>query len=318
MFLESFKITSSAVGQIFILAALGYFLVKRNILSDAGLDALNRLTIEFAMPVLIFCQLLENFSFRLYPNWWIFPLISIAVTLAGLFVAFLFFGLIKGEQHKIQFLSVVTFQNAGYLPLALLAALLPKDKLDTIFIYLFLFLLGFNLIIWSVGAYMLTFTRAKKFDLATFFSPIVIATIASLIFVFLGLNKFIPQVIFKPLFMFGNCTLPLAMLVVGGNLAQLKLAHIHKKDLFYIILAKMIILPALGLFFAIKFKLPELVGLLILIQLAMPAATSLSLIARQYKKEDLLVSQGIFYSHIASIVTIPLFLSLYYMWVVRL
>jgi len=51
---------------------------------------------------------------------------------------------------------------------------------------------------------------------------------------------------------------------------------------------------------------------LILMQLAMPSATSLSVIVRHYKKEDLLISQGVFFSHILSVITIPLFLSLYF------
>jgi len=46
--------------------------------------------------------------------------------------------------------------------------------------------------------------------------------------------------------------------------------------------------------------------------LAMPPATSLSVVTANYKKEDLLISQGIFIGHIVSIFTIPLFLSLYF------
>jgi predicted permease len=79
------------------------------------------------------------------------------------------------------------------------------------------------------------------------------------------------------------------------------------------VLAKLIILPVLGLWLIVKFKLPELIGLLIIMQLAVPPATSLSVITRHYKKEDLLISQGVFFGHLLSIITLPLFLSLYFM-----
>ncbi len=312
MFLESFKITGLAVAQIFLLAALGYFLIKKNMLGSEGLNALSRLVIEVTLPLMIFCQLIKDFSFTLYSNWWIFPLISIAITIAGLIVGFVFIGFIRGDQHRLQFLSLIAFQNSGYLALALVAALLPSDKLDSMFTYIFLFLLGFNLVMWSLGVYILSFTRAKKFELGSLFSPPVIATLVSLILIFFGLNKFIPQGMLKPLRMVGDCTLPLAMLVVGGNLASIHLGHIDKKAMSLMILAKLIILPVLGLWLVIKFKFPELVGLLILMQLAVPSATSLSLIITHYKKEDLLISQGIFLSHIVSLVTLPLFLSLYF------
>lgn len=312
MCLESFKITILAVTQIFILGALGYFLVKKDILGDAGLDSISRLTIDITLPVLIFCQLIKDFSFSLYPNWWIFPLISIAITLLGLGVGGLFSGFIRGEQSKLQFLSLVTFQNSGYLPLALLAALLPADKINPVLIYLFLLLLGFNIVMFSLGVYMLAFSKAKKFELGSLFNPPVVATLISLILVLFGLNKVVPEVIFKPLKLIGDCTLPLAMLVVGGNLAQIHLGHINKRAIFLMTLAKLVILPLLGLILIIKFNLSYSIGLLILIELAAPPATTLSVIIRHYKKEDLLISQGIFFGHIISMITIPLFLSLYF------
>jgi predicted permease len=184
--------------------------------------------------------------------------------------------------------------------------------MDSMFIYLFLFLLGFNLVVWSFGVYMLSFHERKKFEMGSLFSPPVIATLLSLAVIFLNGQKFIPEAVLKPLRMVGDCTLPLAMLVVGGSLAAIHLKHVNKKAIFLMVLAKLIILPALGLWLIIKLRLPELMGLLILMELAVPPATSLSVITRQYKKEDFLISQGIFFGHIFSLITLPLFLGLYF------
>lgn len=309
---ESFKITGIAVVQIFLLGAIGYFLIKKEILTSIGVDILSRLIVEVTLPILIFCQLIKDFRFNLYPNWWIFPVLSILITLIGLSIGYLFAGLIKGYQHKQQFLSLIAFQNAGYLPLALTATLLTEDKSNTMFIYLFLFLLGFNLLVWSLGVYMLSSQENKRFELGSLFSPPVIAVSFTLIIIFLGLNKFIPQATLKPLRMIGDCTLPLAMLVTGGSLGLIQLKQINKKTMGLMLLAKLIILPALGLWILIKFKLPELIGLLIIIELAVPPATSLSVITRHYKKEDLLISHGVFVGHLASIISLPVFLSLYF------
>ena len=311
MFLESFKITGLAIFEIFLLGAIGYFLVKKNILGAEGLNALSRLVIEITLPVMIFVQLIKGFTFHLYPNWWIFPLISIAITVIGLVIGEIFTVFIKGSQHKLQFLSLVAFQNSGYLPLALIAALLPKAQQEPMFIYLFLFLLGFNLVIWSFGVYMLSFHQNKKFELGSLFSPPVIATILSLFFIFLGLNRFLPGSLLKPLGLVGDCTLPLAMFVVGGNLAEIQLKHVDIKAVALVTIIKLI-LPLLGLALIMKLKIDFLIGLLIMMQLAMPPATSLSVILRHYKKEDLLISQGIFFGHIISILLIPVFLSLYF------
>lgn len=312
MFLETFKITSLAVFQIFLLGAIGFFLAKKDILGEAGLNILSRLVVEITLPLLIFCQLIKDFRFDLYPNWWMFPLASVAITILGFLIGYIFTGFIKGPLHKMQFLSLVSFQNSGYLPIALIAALLPKYQANTMFIYLFMFLLGFNLIVWSLGVYMLSFHENKKFEMGSLFSPPVIATLVSLLVVFLNLNMFIPNAILRPLRLVGDCTLPLAMFIVGGSLAFIKLKHIDKKAIFFVLLVKLIILPVLGLLFILRFNLPELIGLLIIMELAVPPATSLSVITRHYKKEDLLISQGVLFGHLLSLITLPVFLSLYY------
>jgi predicted permease len=311
MFLEQFKITGLAMAQIFILGGLGYVLVNKKMLSHEGLDALSRLVIQIIFPALIFAQMLKNFKFNLYPNWWIFPLVSLVITVAGLILGWLLLKFLRLKTHKLQFLSLVAFQNSGYLPLAMAAAIFTGQQASDIFIFIFLFLLGFDLVAWSLGIYMLTYEKQVKFKLRSVFSPPVIANLTSLVLIALGLNKFIPDVLFKPLSMVGNCTLPLAMLVVGGNVALVQLKDIDRKTTFIFLLGKLIILPAIGLVIVLKLALPYLLGFLIVMQLAMPSATSLSVIIRRFNKEDALISQGIFFSHIVSLFTIPLFLSLY-------
>ncbi|HTZ11470.1 MAG TPA: AEC family transporter [Candidatus Margulisiibacteriota bacterium] len=312
-FLQSMRVTGLAVLQILLLGAIGYLLVKKNILKDEGLDALSRLAIDVTLPVLIFCQLVRDFSFQQYATWWLFPLLSIAISIAGFVAGCIFVGFLKGEQRKVQFLSLVSFQNSGYLPLVLIAGLLPLEKVGTMFIYLFLFLTGFNLLMFSAGVHLLTFHKERRFEWESLFSPPVVATIAGLAVVFFGLGQFVPQTVLKPLRMLGDCTLPLAMLVVGASLAQIKLKQVNLKAMALMVAAKMIILPLLGLWLVLSLKLPQLLGLLIVIQLAMPPATTLSLIIRHYNKEDLLISQGIFIGHIVGLFSVPLILSLYFM-----
>ena len=311
MFLEYFKMTGVAIAQIFFLGAVGYFLVKRNILSAEGLSALSRIVIQVILPALIFSQLIRKFTFTLYPQWWIFPLISLMITVLSLGLAMIFGGVVKKPAFKEQFFSLIVFQNSGYLPLALVAAIFSGEQLSTMFIYIFLFLLGFDLVMWSLGIYMLTRKSEQKFKLSSIFSAPVIANLGSLLIIFLGLNKFISHAGLLPFEMIGNCTLPLAMFIVGGNIALIRLEHIHKREVFWIVLSKLVILPAVGLCLVLFLKLPELLGFLIVMQCAMPSATSLSVIISHYKKEDSLISQGIFFSHIISLLTIPLFLSLY-------
>jgi hypothetical protein len=190
---------------------------------------------------------------------------------------------------------------------------LPAAKADIMFIYLFLFLVAFNLVMFSVGVYFLTFSKGKKFDWWSLLNPPVVSTFIGLAAAAFGLNRFIPETVIKPLQMTGDCTLPLATFIVGGNLAAIHLGKLHLKPVILMAAAKLIILPLIGLILVCRFHPPELLGLLIIMQLAMPPATNLSVLITQYKRQDVLVSEGIFYCHVLSIVTIPVFLSLYFM-----
>jgi predicted permease len=312
MFLKSFGLVSEAVGQIFILGAIGFFLVKKNILTRQGIDLISRLVIQITLPAMIFSRLIQGFNFSLEPAWWIFPLMSLAITLLGLVVGYVFVNFIKKGEQRRQFLSLVAFQNSGWIPLALVAALFSPQNSNLMFIYIFLFLLGFNLVMWSLGVYFLSYHRNKRFELGSLFSPPVLATLFTMALVGLGANKFIPELILRPLRMVGDSTLPLAMFVVGGNLGLIRINRIEFKPISLLILAKLFILPLLGLLFIRALSLPYLFGLLLMMQLAMPSATSTSLIIARYNREDLLISQGILITHLVSLVTIPLFLSL--MW----
>ena len=155
--LSAFKVTASAMLQIFILGFSGYLLAKKNIISLDNLKFLTKLVINLFFPCYVFIKLISNFSFGAFTNWWIFPLLSLLVTLVGFIVAKIFLKMDSSlGAFKREFISLVTFQNAGYLPLILVVLLLPAFRREQMLVYVFLFLLGFNTTMWSFGVFYLT------------------------------------------------------------------------------------------------------------------------------------------------------------------
>ena len=302
--------------QIFCLGLVGFVLVRRKVFSKEGLTGLTNLLIEVLLPSLMFWQIVTKFNFGIYSNWWLFPLASLIITIFGLAMGYVFSASSKDKILRKEFVSLIAFQNSGYLPLTLLGWIVPKEQVSTALIYLFLFLMGFNLVIWSWGVYFLSSHKSRYFSFPSLFSPPVIATLLGLICVALKINSIIPEFVLSPLNMLGQCSFPLAIIVVGASLADLyvnkpvNIALIGK-----LVLAKLIILPLCGLALVSYVRLPYLIGLLFVLELAVPSATSLAVIVRKYTKEESIISQGVFVTHIASIVTLPLVLSLFN-WIV--
>ncbi len=307
---------AEAMLQIFFLGAIGFILVRKKVISGEGVTGLTKLLIEVVFPALIFWQIVTKFEFRQFPRWWMISLLSIGITALGIGIGYILGYSIKDKQEKREFMCLVGFQNAGYLPLTLLGWIVPQEQLSTMLIYLFLFLLGFNLVIWSWGVFFLSDHKAKRFSMGSLFSPPVIATLAGFICVIFKINQVIPDFILSPLGMLGNCSFPLAVIVVGASLADLYVGRsIATGQMFRLVLAKLIIMPLIGLAVIMYVRLPYLIGLLLVLQLAVPSATTLAIVARRYGQKEKLISQGVFITHIVSLATLAVFLTLFN-WIV--
>ncbi|MDD4909504.1 MAG: AEC family transporter [Candidatus Omnitrophica bacterium] len=313
MFIASFNSVFAACFQVFVLGFLGYICFKRRLVDDNGLNFISKLTIEVTLPLLIFTSILRNFSFSAFNLWWLLPLIGVAVSVCGFFVSLPFSPFFKAGQERRQYMALIGFQNAGYLMIMFISSYFSGADKENMLILLFLFLLGFNLLVWSFGVSFLTGRSLRSFELGSLFSPPVIAALSGLLAVLLGLNRYLPGPLIQPFKMLGDCTSPLALFMIGGNLARVRPKDLNPKLISLASLGKLVILPFIALILVVNLNLPRLLGLLILLEAAMPPAVSSSVILRHYKKEDIFVSQGIFFGHILSVLTVPLFLSLYFM-----
>jgi len=315
MFIEAFRTTYVAILELVFLGAIGFYIVKRNFVSDEGLRVLSGLVIGLFLPCFMFSEIIRRFAFDLYPDWWILPLYSFLITFVGYACGALVLAADKTlKKNAGEFLSITAFQNSGYLPLPLVAALLPQSMADQMYILIFLFLIGFNMTIFSFGVMILTPKgREQRFDYRHMFNAPVVATLLALILVFFNLNKLIPVFVIRPVDILGRCAVPLSILVVGGNLAALKMNQgVDIRSLSLALLIKLIILPLIFLGFVLAAGLDPMIGLLLILQAAMPPAALLSVISKNHNQGGKLINQSIFYGHILSILTIPLYLALFW------
>ncbi|MDO8675830.1 MAG: AEC family transporter [Candidatus Omnitrophota bacterium] len=307
----SFQTAAGAVLQVFLMGLVGYVLTKRGVLDQNGLKLLSRLNIQVFFPLFVFYQFISHFDFKAIPFWWVFPLISFGITLTGLGVASLLLAFRKSPV-KNEFKAVIALHNAGHIPLLLAATLPLGSQSPVLYIYIILSLIGFDLSLWSLGVWLLTRKAGSGVDFRNLVNPPLTAMAFGLVLVFLGWNTAIPELITKPVHILGDCALPLIMVTIGGNLAMTRLNRDNAFDLTRVCAAKLIIMPALALLAVSVLRPDPLIGLLIIIQSAVPSAMTLSIIGRHYdiKNQDF-VNQAIFFTHLACIITLPVALALY-------
>jgi len=191
----------------------------------------------------------------------------------------------------------MTIGNTGYLgyPVALFAfgiAGLSRAVVYDMIGSLFLF---------SLGIYIIH----RKNEIKEIFKiPLIYAVVIGLVFNLLKIP--IPEIIFKPIEMIGMITIPLALLVLGYQLTEIKINSAKiafLASLFRIIggfLAAMLIINI--------FSITGLVKNIVLIQAAMPSAVMTMILTAKYKRDASLVASIVLITTVLSIFTIPLIL----------
>ena len=301
-----------AVIKLSLVALLGFYLYRRSLIKEESLRFLTLFVINFTFPFLIFSHLIENSQIVLTHSLVVFVAISVSIFLLGYALGFIG-SFRRGHKFKKEFISVVSFQNGGYLPINIAFFLFPPGMREKFFVFTFLYLLGFNIIMWSVGSSFIFKREGERFKLKSLFIPPITSTIVSLLLVYTHMAKFIPSLIISPMKMVGETSFVLSAVILGCWLAKIELKGFSRR-LFLVSEAaifKLIILPLIFLLGVISFKIFSLLGLFMVLQAAMPTAVSLPIVANLRGADSEFVSQGVFLTHILSIFTIPLWLGLY-------
>ncbi len=301
-----------AILQIFLMGLAGFLFVKRKFIDDAGLSLLARLMIFFFWPCYVFYHLMTDFHLETYPNWWMFPLLSLGVTLLGMMVGRVTLFFFPGIKQRKEYVSLVTFQNSGYLPLMLVTAMLSGPEAQRMTVLILMFLIGFDATMWTLGVWLLYARHRGGWDLKMLLNPPFLAIVGTTFVVLIGGQHWVPQFILKAARPFSECALPVALLTVGGNLALLKIAAANQRAVLGAVFVKLILLPLAGLLLIMLFKLDFWVGLLVMLETIVPSAVSLSILARYYEGVDEhFINQALLLSHVFCLATIPVFLSCY-------
>lgn len=232
--------------------------------------------------------------------------LTIALAAVGIIItlSFLVFIILKiKKSKKVGLYLPMTIGNTGYLgyPVALLAfgvAGLSRAVVFDMMNSLFLF---------SFGIYII---HRKNEIKEAFKLPLIYAVVIGLLF---NLSKIkTPEIIFKPIEMIGSITIPLALLILGYKLTQIRISE--TKTAFLASLFRITGGFLTALIIIKLFSITALAKNIILIQAAMPSAVMSMILCQKYRKDSSLVASVVLISTLLSIITIPLilwFLSIY-------
>jgi predicted permease len=291
---------------VFLVMAAGFWLRRAGRMTPEGDSTLLTLTISFTYPCYILRALVDNPALREPGN--VLPpiLCGAGFVLAGLLLGWLagpLCGLRKGSGRRT-FALACSVQNYGYLPIPIMEVLFPAGEWKGV---LFVFTLGIELTIWSVGVMILSGDWRRGLRQAM--NPVTLAVVAGVGLNALHLDTWFPVWALHFLSMAGECAIPLGLLVSGAMLADLlrqpgSLAD--WKTLTGAVSLRLAVLPALILATAHWLPLTSPLRQVLAIQAAMPAAVFPLIMARRYGGHELTAVRVLVFTTVVSFFTIPL------------
>jgi len=313
-FITTAVTTLLAILKIFLVIFLAGFLVRRGFLTDAMVTALTKATIILFLPCLIIDKIIANLSPADFPLWWTLPLASILMALTGLALASIVF--FPDLATKRSMLAVASMQNAGYLILPIGAALYPA-QFDQFALYVSLFILGFNPILWSVGKLLATDGAPRQTGWRGLLNPPLVSCLAAIALVLTGVSRLIPTPILETVELIGQGAVPVATVALGAMLGGMSLRiRPHLWDIARVLLVKYGLLPALTVAVLILTEIgaaDPMLGRFMVLQAASAPALGLILQVRAYGGDEQKVGTAMLVSYIMCVVSLPVWLAVWEM-----
>ena len=284
--------------KIFIMMGVGYFLRRRNIITVQIKQALNFMIVNVFLPFSILVSGNSAFSREMSHS---------LLLLAGLtlvyYVVSMAFGMGLGkvlhmeDQRARIFVLLQSFANVGFMGIPLTEELFGTTGTLVAVVYN----LAFDVIFFTYGMHYIS--HGGKMNLKALLGNVVaISAIASVVLYCSPVRM--PGLLEDSLRMMGSCTTPLSMIVVGCNLAEVKLLDVLKsRDAYLVSILRLVIYPVLFWAAAVALHL-EVTAAGILLT-ALPSAATNVIAAEERGCAPEFAAQAVVQSMVFMIVTVP-------------
>lgn len=297
--MDAFLSVILEVAVILILILVGYFTVKKGMFTKESLGSITSFLLYIVTPCLIVSSFLSAESGKL-DGWTllfaaVLPALSIVISIA---LSYLFFRREPSGRRRVLRFSMI-FCNVGFMGIPLVEGIVGSEGV----LYGSFFIAVFNIFCWTYGYVMMGGGKVRL--KALLLNPGVIGIVIGLPLYLLDVP--VPALIERPIELISALNTPLAMIVVGGYIAQVKLrAFVSDLAVYKMAVLRLVVAPLLYLALVWLLRPDETLLMSTVIQAATPVAANCVLFAVQYDSDAELASKSVAVSTALSVVTIPL------------
>lgn len=295
----------SKLFAIILIALVGYYIGKKNILKEQGISVISGILNYIAIPSIIIASYVgikltkETLINSVYII--IAALVIYAINL--IYVKVIASKINLNDKQECVYINAALHANTGFLAFPLLLAIFGQIGL----FYGTIFFMIDNILLFSKGVGRLRKGNPGQTKLAPVTISLIIAIVLMAIANIFNLNL-VDNFVFDAVHEISLITIPLAFLFIGMIISQQKIKELlFNKAALLLVFIKLIIIPIAGIafFYFTPLHLDSMIIIIIMVELLMPVFASLIPLSHQYEKDTSLAASLVVISHLVAIVSIP-------------
>lgn len=296
-------LTASQVGTLFLMMGVGFALAKWNKLTPAGVSQMSLLLLNVATPCIIMDALQVERTGALLQAMRLGAVVMLGIYILWMVLSpLLFRRLEEGARTVLQFGMI--YGNTGFMGLPLIQAVLGTEAL----VFATTPYILFNVLSWSHGVAVIG-GRANISAKKLLLNPGILGSAAGLALFFLNLR--LPPLAGDAVHYLGSLNTPLAMVVIGAQMAGTDLAATFRSAKLYVASAmRLVVFPLTALLLLLPLHLDPLMYATYVILAATPTAGVTAIFAQQYQRDTAAAAQLITLSTLLCVATLPAFAAL--------
>lgn len=290
---------------IFILMAVGFYLYRTGKISDQASSDLSGLITKVCNPALLICSAFEKDNPATNRELLITGAIAVVYFVILMILGIVFAKVLRVDKKDVKFYQMMSvYGNIGFIGIPLISAVMGTGAL----IYLSIFLLVFNILIYTHGMLIISSEEPGAAAGIQWRKMINPGTVAGVLTLVLFISKVrVPVVVEDSLGYMGRCTTFLSMVVLGMSLARMPLKELFGDIKMYVFAAfRFLCVPILAAFLLKPVMHNEILLGVIVLTLALPVANMPLMLAKQNCEDTSTLARGILLTTLLSLITVTL------------
>lgn len=314
------------VFSLIALAIPGFLLAKAKLLGDKADSTLSNVVLYACQPALVFMGFQkEPYSSEIGINMLITAGLAFLLhfLMAGIMVLCVRNKTNDAKLNCLRFASI--FGNCGFIGLPMIQSLFSgQDCVGEATIYCAVMISVFNILTWTLGAYLITKDKKYVSIKKILLNPTIIAVLLGFIVFIIAkvpLENLLEKdsvgdicitKIMNSIALVGNAVTPISMMVIGMRLARVNVKEMFANKIGYVNSFFKLIVASIATILVVTFlPISSVVKYTLFFLFSMPSAASTTLFAVKFNSDANSASIMVLLSSILSMATIPLMFLLY-------